>query len=57
MEVEVPRVAEAVPKLHEKAVGDVPQPKYCDVLAPALRAAGVNGVFGSGLCQFALAEK
>jgi hypothetical protein len=57
MEVEVPRVAEAVPQLHEEAVGHMPQPKDSDVLTTALRAAAVNGVFGSGLCQFALAEK
>jgi hypothetical protein len=51
-EVEVPRVAEEVPQLHEEAVGHVPQPKRSDVLTPALRAAGTHGVFGVGLCRF-----
>ena len=45
LEVEVPRVAEEVPQLHEEAVGYVPQPKDSDVLTPALRAAGTHGVF------------
>src|SRR5262245_42514908 len=51
-EVEVLRVAEEVPKLHEEAVGHVPQPKDSDVLTPALRAAGTHSVFGAGLCRF-----
>jgi len=51
-EVEVLRVAEDVPQLHEEAVGHVPQPKDSDVLTPALRAAGTHGVFGAGLCRF-----
>ena len=50
-EVEVPRVAEEVPQLHEEAVRHVPQPKNSDVLTPALRAAGTHGVFGAGLCR------
>jgi hypothetical protein len=52
LEVEVPRVTEEVPQLHEKAVGYVPQPKDSDVVSPALRAAGTHGVFGAGLCRF-----
>jgi hypothetical protein len=51
-EVEVLRVPEEVPQLHEEAVGHVPQPKDSDVLTPALRAAGTHGVFGAGLCRF-----
>jgi len=52
LEVEVPGVAEEVPQLHEKAIGYVPQPKDSDVLTPALRAAGPDGVFGAGLYRF-----
>jgi hypothetical protein len=51
LEVEVLRIAEKVPQLHEEAVGYVPQPKDSDVPTPALRAAGTHGVFGVGLCQ------
>ena len=36
LEVEVPRVAEEVPQLHEKAVGNVAQPKDGDVLTPTV---------------------
>jgi hypothetical protein len=50
-EVEVLRVAEEVPQLHEEAVGHVPQPKDSDVLTPTLRATGTHGVFGAGLCR------
>ena len=53
LEVEVSRVAEEVPQLHEEAVGYVSEPKGSDVLTPALRAAGTHGVFGAGLCRFA----
>ena len=49
LEIEVPRVAEEVPQLHEEAVGYVPQPKDSDVLTPALRAAGTHGVFDAEL--------
>jgi hypothetical protein len=45
-------VAEEVPQLHEEAVGHVPQPKDSDVLTPALRAAGTQGLFGDGFCRF-----
>ena len=48
-EVEVLRVAEEVPQLHEEAVGYVSQPKDSDVPTPALRAAGTQGVFGAGV--------
>lgn len=51
-EVEVLRVAEEVPQLHEEAVGYVPQPKGSDVLTPALRTASTHGVFGAGFCRF-----
>src|SRR5262245_16570178 len=51
-EVEVLRVEEEVPQLHEEAVGHVPQPKDSDVLTAALRAAGTHGVCGAGLCRF-----
>lgn len=51
-EVEVLLVAEEVPQLHEEAVGHVPQPKDSDVLTPALRAAGTQGLFGDGFCRF-----
>ena len=51
-EVEVLRVAEEVPELHEEAVGYVSEPKGSDVLTPALRAAGTHGVFRAGLCRF-----
>ena len=44
VEVEVPRISKEVLQLHEKAVGDVSQPKNSDVLTPALRAAGTHGV-------------
>ena len=52
LEVEVFRVAEEVPQLHEEAVGYVPQSKDGDVLTPALRTAGTHDVFGTGLCRF-----
>src|SRR5262249_28744266 len=52
LEVEVPRVAEEVPQLHEKAVGYMSQPKDSDVLTPALWAAGTYRVFGVGVCRF-----
>ena len=48
LEVEVLRVTEEVPQLHEEAVGYVPQPKDSDVLTPALRAARTHGVLGAG---------
>ena len=51
-EIEVLRVAEEVPQLHEEAIGYVPQPKDSDVLTPALRAASTHGVFGGRLCRF-----
>jgi hypothetical protein len=50
-EVEVTRVAEEVPQLHEEAVGYVSQPKDSDVPTPALRAAGTQGIFGAGVCR------
>ncbi len=50
-EVEVPRVAEEVPQLHEEAVRHMPQAKDRDVLASALRAAGTHGVLGIKLCS------
>jgi hypothetical protein len=50
-EVELLRVAEEMPQLHEEAVGHVPQPKGSDVLTPTLRATGTHGVFGAGLCR------
>ena len=49
--VEVPRIAEEVPELHEEAVRHMTQTKDRDVLAPALGAAGTHGVFGIGLCR------
>jgi hypothetical protein len=52
LEVEVPCVAEELPQLHEEAVGYVSQPKDSDVLTPALRAAGTQGVFGAKACRF-----
>ncbi|MGH7783956.1 MAG: hypothetical protein ACREO5_08990, partial [Candidatus Binatia bacterium] len=52
VEVEVPRISEKVPQLHEEAVGDVSQTKDGDVLTPALRAASTHGVLGAGICRF-----
>lgn len=51
LEVEVPRIAEEVPQLHEEAVRYVPQPKDSDVLTSALRATGSHGVCSAGLCR------
>jgi len=45
-EVEVPRVAEKLPQLHEQIIGDVSQPEDSDVLTPALWAVGAHGVLG-----------
>jgi len=50
-EVEVPRIAEELPKLHKEAIGHMTQAKDRDVLTPALGAAGTHGVFGVGLCR------
>ena len=55
LEVEVPRVTEEVPQLHEKAVGYVAQPKDGDVLTSTLWAAGMHGVF-NGVCRFETRE-
>jgi len=51
-EVEMLRVEEEVPELHEEAVGHVPQPKGSDVLTPTLRAASAHGVCGARLYRF-----
>lgn len=47
--VEVPRIAEEVPQLHEEAIRHMTQTKDSDVLPPALRAAGTHSVLGVGL--------
>jgi hypothetical protein len=56
VKVEVPRVSEEVPQLHEEAVGYVPQAKDRDVLTPALWAAGAHGVLDGGVFRFGPCE-
>jgi hypothetical protein len=40
--VEVPRISEEVPQLHEEAIRHMTQTKDSDVLPPALRTAGTQ---------------